>query len=1507
MKSVIIFLSFYFIGCCFAVPDQAVLRQLYTALGGAQWKNSEGWNDVNNKDPSTWSGVNGNYLNLKQNNLVGALPSNFGSIISDFFEIDLSGNPGISGAIPDSISTANSLYVFDCNSCKLSQLPTQFPSNLQYLWMGGNQFQFNILQLFNALPMSIQGMSFSSSKITGDISDPQLIAKLTERRDSIYQLYFDDCLLTGNFQNWPVMKSLSYFNFGGNKLNGLIPMWLFQIENIRQINLQKNAMEGPLPLVFRTPNLGSLYLDENPLIGGEIPDISACQSSIEYFQLGNCGLNGKIPSAFSSYNFANLKYLIIDNNNLQGQIPQINAPLLQGLYAENNQLEGKIPPFNSKNLIYFSVSNNRLSGDVPTDFFRLPSLLQLMLGNNQLTGSIPEDFNSTKLTGLILENNQFSGALPSSFSNLPDLIYLGLENNHFEGEIPELISSINLQNFEVSGNNFTSLPSFSKNTKMQYFSAFNNRIKGKLSSLSFETMTNLIHFNVANNSLLGNIPNFVSSQLAFIDISNNLFNGTLPNMEYCVGLLDVYLGNNSISGELNYIWFVGKNMLNSIILNDNLITGFLTDFTTDYEVKIELPDYIFLRNNKISGQLNFNPLQQMNSQVLLLDVSQNFIEGTLSVFAPSTPVKGSDGSVVTPENFAIQSNSLLKHFNGSHNLFSGPLKMIGKYYPFLYDLYLNDNKLNGNMSGDYNGNVDISNNNFSGDLSVGSGRIADLRASNNNFTSLFSNTITLMENLYFLNVSNNSISTIRTDLMSPRFLMTLDFSSNPLRALPFETGLFAKLVSVTDLDFSNTFINSTIPEEMGQMRSLVNFDISNSQFRGKIPDSLSRLAYLTTFNASRNALEGSIPSLSRYLEVLDLSFNKLSGGIEERVGSLISLYHLDLSSNLLDGNITDSLNTLFDLKVMNISNNKLSGNIPNNLPKRIERLDASNNLLSGNIPDAFGGLERMRYLDLSSNQFSGSIPKSLEKYRNLEVLYLESNSLSLPNAMKPSWKEDIECDARGNEWECPLPSWMSRNCQVSECKISSNASADLELRVKSEDFSSEQDLKNQIRSLLNVSESRINVNYVREGGIYNPKRQNSLQSKLVGLTFSPPILGQENEGSSQRIRDILLLQLSDSNNLGNITILQYSASLSAGTNSELVSKSEDTPFLSLYAIIGIAVGGGVLLILIVVIVVMAVLYKRRRSRKDDNYALELVLKSDVMLKDVTIGNCIGEGHFGSVYVGEWNNTQVALKSLKGEADVMNKWLEEVSLLSKLNHPNVVRLLGIYNANEIFYMVLEFYERGSLDSFLRKDENASRLNVSDLVFMGIEVSKGMIYLESKGIIHRDLGARNLLVTEADGKFCVKISDFGMSRETNFYETKDKKIPFRWAAPELIQFSQSSFKADVWSYGATLWEIFSKGEIPWRSYTNKQVVEIVVDQKKHLEKPAMCPDDVYQVMEQCFEYDPKNRPTFQDIYGRMLKIHGVLPSSSRPVSVVSAEGFYHDQNGKAEDNVGVYQFG
>ena len=264
--------------------------------------------------------------------------------------------------------------------------------------------------------------------------------------------------------------------------------------------------------------------------------------------------------------------------------------------------------------------------------------------------------------------------------------------------------------------------------------------------------------------------------------------------------------------------------------------------------------------------------------------------------------------------------------------------------------------------------------------------------------------------------------------------------------------------------------------------------------------------------------------------------------------------------------------------------------------------------------------------------------------------------------------------------------------------------------------------------------------------------------------------------------------------------------------------------------------------------------------KEANEALEIDRKSIRFVKK------LGAGQFGEVWMGIWNGTtEVAVKALKPGIMDTKEFFEEAALMKKLKHPKVIRLYAVCTKEEPIYIITELMKHGSLLEYLRGDGRS--LKLPQLIDMGAQVASGMAYLEEYNYNHRDLAARNILV----GEYLIcKVADFGLARiidEDIYEERTGAKFPIKWTAPEAVMSNRRfTIKSDVWSFGILLYELITYGRFPYPEMTNAQVIE---ETRKgyHMPCPMGCPELLYEIMTDCWRYDPASRPTFETLQWRM----------------------------------------
>uniref|UniRef100_UPI0037E8F66B protein-tyrosine kinase 6b n=1 Tax=Semicossyphus pulcher TaxID=241346 RepID=UPI0037E8F66B len=245
---------------------------------------------------------------------------------------------------------------------------------------------------------------------------------------------------------------------------------------------------------------------------------------------------------------------------------------------------------------------------------------------------------------------------------------------------------------------------------------------------------------------------------------------------------------------------------------------------------------------------------------------------------------------------------------------------------------------------------------------------------------------------------------------------------------------------------------------------------------------------------------------------------------------------------------------------------------------------------------------------------------------------------------------------------------------------------------------------------------------------------------------------------------------------------------------------------------------------------------------------------------------LGSGHFSDVYRGRWKNViQVAIKILKNDSELNHReFHREVQILKSLRHRHLISLFAVCTSSTPYYIITELMEKGSLLNFLRGPEGQNQ-DIAALVDMGAQVADGMSYLEEKNSIHRDLAARNVLVGE---DYICKVADFGLARviKEPFYITEDKKIPYKWSAPEAISHGKFSNKSDVWSFGVLLYEITTYGGVPYPAFNTQEVYE-QVSCGYRMPAPNKCPNFLYQIMLKCWSAEPADRPDFKTLKVQM----------------------------------------
>uniref|UniRef100_F7AGL8 Inactive tyrosine-protein kinase 7 n=1 Tax=Ornithorhynchus anatinus TaxID=9258 RepID=F7AGL8_ORNAN len=256
---------------------------------------------------------------------------------------------------------------------------------------------------------------------------------------------------------------------------------------------------------------------------------------------------------------------------------------------------------------------------------------------------------------------------------------------------------------------------------------------------------------------------------------------------------------------------------------------------------------------------------------------------------------------------------------------------------------------------------------------------------------------------------------------------------------------------------------------------------------------------------------------------------------------------------------------------------------------------------------------------------------------------------------------------------------------------------------------------------------------------------------------------------------------------------------------------------------------------------------------------------------------LGKGEFGDVFLAKAQGleegvaeTLVLVKSLQSRDEQLQlDFRREFEMFGKLSHANVVRLLGLCREVEPHYMILEYVDLGDLKQFLRisksKEEKPKPQPIStkQKVAFCTQVALGMEHLSNSRFVHKDLAARNCLVS---AQRQVKVSALGLSKDvynSEYYHLRQSWIPLRWMPPEAVLESDFSTKSDVWAFGVLMWEVFTHGEMPHGALADDEVLAGLQTGKARLPQPEGCPSKLYRLMQRCWAPSPKDRPSFTEI--------------------------------------------
>ncbi|CAL5328128.1 unnamed protein product [Camellia sinensis] len=522
------------------------------------------------------------------------------------------------------------------------------------------------------------------------------------------------------------LTSLTLLDLSGCGLLGKFPDGIFHLPHLNELSIWNNlALTGYFPeFVNSSSPLQYLGLSLTNF-SGELPDSIGNLKSLKSLLAYDCKFYGSIPTSLG--NLTEMTDLVIGYNNFTGILPSLGANLtkLVELDLSNNQLRGPLPSqiIGLPNLARLSLGDNLINGTIPSWVFSLPALRYFNLSNNKLTGHVKE-FKSTHLTVVDLSNNNLHGRFPSSTFKLVNLSSLILSSNNFSGDLDMLCHAISLQNLVLSSNSFNgSIPQCLGNFS-RYFYVLDLR----------------------KNNFSGTIPDTFAKENSFetINLDSNGFEGPVPkSLVNCERLQVLDLGHNKFSNKFPY-WLGNLTSLQVLILRSNKFHGPIPNS----KFKFPFPNLrvMDLSNNYFTGPLPGKYFKNLNAMM-------NVDEASFKLQYLGTPSYSTSGY--------YYNDCLTIVIKGS------TIEMVKVLTIFTA--------------------IDLSKNNFEGEIPQVIGKLNSIRGlnlSHNSLTGHIPASLANLTMLKWLDLSSNKLAgEIPQQLRNLKFLEVLNVSQNQLIGL----------------------------------------------------------------------------------------------------------------------------------------------------------------------------------------------------------------------------------------------------------------------------------------------------------------------------------------------------------------------------------------------------------------------------------------------------------------------------------------------------------------------------------------------------------------------------------------------------------------------------------------------------------------------------------------------------------------------------------------------------
>ncbi|XP_052177871.1 probable leucine-rich repeat receptor-like serine/threonine-protein kinase At3g14840 [Diospyros lotus] len=715
-------------------------------------------------------------------------------------------------------------------------------------------------------------------------------------------------------------------------------------------------------------------------------------------------------------------------------------------------------------------------------------------------------------------------------------------------------------------------------------------------------------------------------------------------------------------------------------------------------------------------------------------------------------------------------------------------------------------------------------------------------------------------------VGNRLTGSIPKELGNISTLVNMTVEFNQLSgAIPSEIGNLSRLEKLCLT--SNNFTGE-LPKELARLTKLKDLWLADNYFTGKIPNFIQNWTNLGRIVIQASGLDGPIPSgIALLTKMTDLRISDLNGTQAPfpPLNKMTNLKYLILRSCNLIGPLPEYLGGMENLKSLDLSFNKLSGGIPSSfvhLATGTHYIYLTGNLLSGPVPGWV--LTDGENIDLSFNNFDANPSQDCQQ-KNVNLFGSSLNgSTSISSCLGPCKQKiysiHINCGGGevtdgGTKYSADEDSTAGNSNFVRSAGsnwafsstgyfLDDNSEVDTFIATNSSPLS--------MKGFQLYANARLSASSLFYYGFCLLNEKYKVNLHFAEIMFTD---GKKYSSLGRRLFDIYIqgnlvekdFSIADAaGGVGQKIIKSYNVVVTNGTlqirfywagrgTTGIPKRSVYGPLISAISVEndftppseGMSAGAVVAIVAAVALVIILLLgilwwrgcLRRKETMDEDLKGLDLQTGSFTLRQIIAAtnnfdaANKIGEGGFGPVYKGLLSDgTIIAVKQLSSKSKQGNReFVNEIGMVSALEHPHLVKLYGCCIAGSQLFLVYEYMENNSLARALYGPEELQlKLDWQTRYMICIGIARGLAFLHEESrlkIVHRDIKTTNVLL---DKNLNSKISDFGLAKldeEDNTHISTRIAGTYGYMAPEYALHGYLTDKADVYSFGIVALEIVS----------------------------------------------------------------------------------------------------